>query len=100
MTFWICQNRPALNAGGSVDKRRELSCAPNTIVVLYPSLCSNSKLHTRKINFFSLVAQYTILKLRKIKFILPDQNENNNHTSKIKIFPVSHTFFFHEGVKK
>ena len=31
------------------------------VVWLLPSLCSGIKLHTRKINFFSLVAQCTIM---------------------------------------
>ena len=31
---------------------------------------------------------------------MPEQNEGNNHTSKINIFTVSHTIFFLLGGKK
>ena len=32
--------------------------------------------------------------------LMPDQNEDNNHTSKINVFPVSHTIFFQRGAEK
>ena len=44
-------------SGPLVEKK---SCAFILLVWLLPSLCSGIKLHTRKINFFSLVAQCTI----------------------------------------
>ena len=31
---------------------------------------------------------------------MPEKSEGNNHTSKINVFPVSHTIFFYSGIKK
>ena len=45
---------------------------------LLPSLCSGIKRHTRKINFFSLVAQCTIpLPVYNVHFISPFRTENS-----------------------
>ena len=32
--------------------------------------------------------------------LMPEQSEGNNDTSKINVFPVSHTIFFYQGVRK
>ena len=44
------------------------------IYLLLPSFCLGIKLDTRKIKFFSLVAQYTILKLETLGRTLLDSH--------------------------
>ena len=57
------------------------------LVSLLPSLCSGIKLHTRKINFFSLVAKYTISNWRA-----------GNRGKSILFFPVTSLFPYYDAL--
>ena len=60
---------------------KKKSCATREIHLFY----SCDWLHIRKINFFSLAAQYTIKSVICL---------GNNYTSKVNVFPVLDTIFF------